>query len=254
MAFWSRKGPSGEPGNGSEQPSRPVEPAPATSDPAAAAAPRPPVVETAPSTAPLAASAHAAPDATAPAQPEGTSSAAPENPATAATPATAARAGGSNRAEAEALGRVMAVLLRSAQHRSMTLADIDSRIIPALRSGQFAVAEANSSAGGGARKSMPVGLVVWAEVSPAVSERLAATPEKPIALAADEWRSGGDLWVVEAAGNRDVIAALIGRLQTSAFKDRPIRMRVRNREGKPAIAMLKTPPPSAPPGDGGAQT
>ncbi|MEZ5852917.1 MAG: toxin-activating lysine-acyltransferase [Hyphomicrobiaceae bacterium] len=179
--------------------------------------------------------------------PAATASSAPApEPAPAATPVR------SNRTEAEALGKVMAILLRSPQHRNFTLGDVDSRIVPALQRGQFAIAEANPAANpaGGGNTAMPVGLVLWAEVSQAVSERLAATPEKPIVLAADEWRSGDNVWIVEAAGSREVIAALLGRLQSANFKGRALHMRVRNREGRAAIATFNTPPQTPPPATG----
>jgi len=133
-------------------------------------------------------------------------------------------------------GQAVAVLMRSDHYKHHSLADLEWLVIPALMTGQFSVAEAQSKTQGFAA---PVGVVTWASVSPEVEKRLSGNLERPARLRPDEWRSGDVIWVIDAVGPPKLIAAMLKRLSAGEWKGRTAKIRVRTKEGKMAVREIK---------------
>lgn len=171
---------------------------------------------------------------------------APEPPASAATPpaaavqATAASAASPSgpahvtlgSSVTPALGKMMAVLISSPRHQRMTLAEVYTRFLPPLTLNQYVVAEARPA---GQEQTAPVGLILWAEVSDAVQQRLMSDPTQPTVLAASEWRGGPHAWIVDALGPGPVVEAMIKQLLEGPFKGREVKLRRRQGEGQPFV-------------------
>lgn len=199
--------------------SQPTPPPAATQAPAAvpvAAAPPPPSPEPAPAAA---APAAAGPD-----------------PAPALSPEEAKRRAAMSRQVSAAFGDIVSVLMRSPGFKAMPLGELEAFVVPAVATGQFSVAQAQLKANGAVA---PVGVVLWASVSPEIDVRLAGAPDKPVRLQPNEWRSGDVIWIVEAAGDRRVIAAQLKRLTSAEWKGRVVKLRVRGQDGKPAVRVLE---------------
>lgn len=130
------------------------------------------------------------------------------------------------------LGKMMAVLISSPRHQRMTLAEVYTRFLPPLTLNQFVVAEARPA---GQEQTAPVGLVLWAEVSDAVQQRLMSDPTQPTLLAANEWRSGPNTWIVDALGPGPVVEAMMKQLLEGPFKGREVKLRRRQGEGQPFV-------------------
>jgi hemolysin-activating ACP:hemolysin acyltransferase len=79
-------------------------------------------------------------------------------------------------------------------------------VLCALEFGTFALARAKSKSKG---ISMPAGVVIWANVSEAVSTRLARGEG---GLSKQDWNSGEIVWVALAGGDKHVCQALIMKL------------------------------------------
>jgi len=139
-----------------------------------------------------------------------------------------------------ALGQIVTVLMRTTEHRGKPLSDLEWLAIPAVTTGQFAVLEAQSKANG---MTTPVGLLMWALVSPQVDQRLRANPDEPIRLSPGEWKSGDILWVVEALGEQKLLQAMLRNAVGREWKERPAHLRVRGPDGTYKIAVLKQRPP-----------
>jgi cytolysin-activating lysine-acyltransferase len=105
-----------------------------------------------------------------------------------------------------AFGQVTSILMRSAQYRKQTLADLEWLVVPAVTTGQYALAEAQSKASG---MMVPVGALLWASVSPEVDKRLTETTEVPMRLKPEEWRCGDILWVIDGVGEQQVVQAML---------------------------------------------
>jgi hemolysin-activating ACP:hemolysin acyltransferase len=151
------------------------------------------------------------------------------NPTTALTPEELKRRAAHAKMKAAALGGIVAVLMRAAPYRNMTLAELQGLVVPALLSGQFRLAEVQSQLNG---MMAPVGLVLWARVSPEVDQRLTAGIHMPIKLAPQEWTSGDILWVVDAIGDQRVIAPMLQGLVQSAWQGKPVKIRARDKDGQ----------------------
>src|SRR5262249_50333136 len=95
---------------------------------------------------------------------------------------------------AVAFSQIVALLMPSPRHKHFSLADLEWLVVPALTSGQYAVAEAKIKD----RLSVPAAAVLWASVSPEVDKRLSEALNSPIRLQPAEWKSGDILWLVEA--------------------------------------------------------
>lgn len=141
------------------------------------------------------------------------------------------RAAVARRASAH-FGQIVSVLMRSDQLKRMTLEDLEHVVVPAVATGQFLVAEAQSAANG---LTAPVGVVLWATVSDAVDQRLSSALERPLRLARSEWTSGENAWLVVAAGEARVVSGMLKRLQTMILKGRPLKAVSRDQSGQPSL-------------------
>ena len=128
-----------------------------------------------------------------------------------------------------AFGQIVSVLTRTQPFNTLPLSSIEALIAPAIQTGQFLVAEAQSNANGFV---MPVAAVLWASVSPEVDRRLSENLGQPLQLAPAEWRSGPIPWLMLAAGDGRVVNPLIGQLQEKVLQGTPLKMRVKGRTAK----------------------
>lgn len=143
-----------------------------------------------------------------------------------------------------ALGQIVTVLMRTAEHRAKPLTDLEWLAIPAVMTGQFAVVEAQSKANG---MTTPISLMMWAFVSPEVDQRLRADPNEPIRLSPNEWKSGDILWIVEAIGEQKLLQAMLQNAVVREWNGRPANLRVRGPDGAYKIAVIKPRPPGEQP-------
>lgn len=134
-----------------------------------------------------------------------------------------------------AFAQIVTVLIRSPQHKHLALADLEWLVFPPLSTGQFAVANVQAEKGGA---GLPAAVALWASVSAEVDRKLAENLTAPMRLRPDEWKSGEILWLIEAIGEPRVTAGLLKELSDKTFKNRPVRMRVRGKDGKPAVRTL----------------
>ncbi len=126
-------------------------------------------------------------------------------------------------------GEIVSVMMRSPQFKTATLSDLEHLVVPAVSSGQFIVAEAQSKENG---FITPVSVALWATVSDEVDQRLASNPEEPIKLAPQEWKSGDNPWLIALAGDRRPMNTLLRRLHETTFKDKPLKVRTRGEDGR----------------------
>ncbi|MDX2265716.1 MAG: toxin-activating lysine-acyltransferase [Hyphomicrobiales bacterium] len=138
--------------------------------------------------------------------------------------------------KAAAFGEIVSVLMRSKNHRALTLAEIETFVVPPVLSKQYLVARARpqndpSDAG------MPVGVVLWAKVSDELDRRLSAAAGA-VALNPADWTSGEHLWVIDVVAAPAVAQAMIEELKRSVFAGRRAKIRVR-REGGIAVETIE---------------
>jgi hemolysin-activating ACP:hemolysin acyltransferase len=119
-------------------------------------------------------------------------------------------------------GEIVAVLLRSPAHRKLPLAYLESLAVPAVITGQFALAEARSAAHG---YQAPVAVVVWASVSTEIDRRLAQDPTQLNKLNQADWKSGDVIWIVDAVGQKEAVKGLIDHLRKDRFAGKQVRYR-----------------------------
>jgi cytolysin-activating lysine-acyltransferase len=130
---------------------------------------------------------------------------------------------------------IVTLLMRSETERNRKLSDLEWMVVPAMQTGQFAVAEAQSQETG---VVAPLGVVLWAMVSPEVDKRLTTEVGQPMKLAPGEWRSGEIPWIVAAFGDNKVVGQLFEQLSKNVFTKQPAKLRARDKEGKPFIGRL----------------
>jgi cytolysin-activating lysine-acyltransferase len=135
-----------------------------------------------------------------------------------------------------ALGEIVSIMMRTRQYRSLTLASVETLVAPAVNSGQFLVAEAQSSENGSVT---PIAMVLWASVSSDVDRRLSENLEQPVSLAPNEWKTGDVPWLMAAAGDGRIVNEMIKQLQDKSLKGRPFRIRVRGKDGKDAVGTFQ---------------
>jgi cytolysin-activating lysine-acyltransferase len=170
--------------------------------------------------------------------PEAASSAVPDQ-ATDATPEVSAeelrRNAAAEKLLASAFGQVISLLMRAPQYKARTLADIERLVVPAVVTGQYSVAEVQSKQNG---LVAPVAVALWASVSKAVDERLSRESDMEVRLDPPEWKSGENIWVVEALGEPRVIESVMKRLAQKKWAGKTVKLRARGKDGKPAVGVL----------------
>ena len=105
--------------------------------------------------------------------------------------------------------------MRSNSYKHFSLSDLDWLVIPAVLTQQFVLAEARKGEQG---IPAPVGVALWASVSPEVDQKLSANTTGPLRLRPDEWKSGDILWLIDAVGPPQVIDGLIENLHKKRFQ------------------------------------
>lgn len=154
--------------------------------------------------------------------------------------------------------------MRSPHYKHYSLSDLEWLVIPALLTNQFLVVEAQMKApvaggqaegvskesipqnenGDGASAEgatpitgprIPVGLALWAKVSPEVDEKLSANLNAPVKLRPDEWRSGEVNWIIDVLGDEKIMQSLYAKLKGDVFKGQTFKVRAQNKEGKRVV-------------------
>jgi cytolysin-activating lysine-acyltransferase len=137
---------------------------------------------------------------------------------------------------AAAFGEVVLLMSQTPTVHHLALRDLDWMVAPAIRFGQFAIAEAQSKTNG---LVVPVAAVLWANVSEDVAMKLADPTADNVRLSPSEWKSGDHPWVIYALGEPKILAGLMEQLTKTVFKDRPAKMRARSKDGKINIGEIR---------------
>ena len=132
-------------------------------------------------------------------------------------------------------GEIVSVFMRSPQFRTLPLTEVQALVVPAVVTGQFLIAEAQSKDKGFVT---PVATALWASVSQEVDRRLSENLDQPFRLAPNEWKSGGIAWVIALAGDARVITPMLKQLQDTTLKGQPLKMRVKGKDGKTTVGMF----------------
>jgi hemolysin-activating ACP:hemolysin acyltransferase len=138
---------------------------------------------------------------------------------------------------AAAFGEIVSVLMRTPAYRHLFLADLEWLVLPAIATGQFALAEARQKDG----LSMPVAVLLWATVSEEVDVRLTSNLGQPVRLKPSEWASGAQAWLVEAIGDRGAVKALLDQTLAGPLSGRSFKVASRGADGKTVLRVLRAP-------------
>ena len=137
---------------------------------------------------------------------------------------------------AAAFGELVTLLMRSETDRKRPISDLEWMIAPAIASGQFAVADAQSKKTGAIT---PIGAILWASVSEDVDKKLSDTSSAQPRIRPQEWQSGSIPWILLAMGDKRVIAGLIKKLSQQVFKDQAPKIRSRDKDGNTVIGRVQ---------------
>lgn len=128
-----------------------------------------------------------------------------------------------------ALAQIVRLMLQSPNHRHFSLSDLEWMVLPALSTGQLAMAEAKPDQSG---LREPLAVLFWASVSPEIDQRLSSNLEAPIRLRPDEWRSGDILWITDMIGDMRTGHALVKSVLDSILAGRTVKVRSLDSAGK----------------------
>ncbi len=121
-----------------------------------------------------------------------------------------------------AFGEIVGLLMRTTQFKNEPLSRLEEIVVPAIVTGQFTIAEAQSKANGFVT---PVAAVIWASVSEEIDRQLSENNGEPVKLASKDWKSGDNPWLILAAGDNRLIKAMLQRVQETVLKGRPLKIR-----------------------------
>lgn len=137
---------------------------------------------------------------------------------------------------AASFGQIVTLLMRSPADKAITLQDLEWMVVPAIVTGQFAVADAQSKETG---MVMPVAAVLWAHVSAEIDQQLSSNPDQQFRLGPQDWRSGEHPWVVMAIGEQKIVGGLLQQLMQTAFAGKVAKMRARGANGSITVGRLE---------------
>jgi hemolysin-activating ACP:hemolysin acyltransferase len=138
--------------------------------------------------------------------------------------------------------QVVAVLMRDAHFKNLRIADLEWLVFPAILSGQFKLAHAQSHPGkskddhGGS--FIPVALAMWARVSPQVDKALSENLDKPAQLRPDQWSSGDIPWLMVIAGDKRAVPTFLKQLGEKEFKRKDVKLRASGPNGNAIVKTL----------------
>ncbi len=147
-----------------------------------------------------------------------------------------------SRALAANLGAVVAIMMRSPEHRNATLSEIQTLVGPPLGLDQIAIVEARDPSSG---IIAPVAAVLWALVSDKVDASLSNVDDPKPKLEPRDWRSGPIPWIITAVGHKAAVTQLLEQLVATRFSDSPPKIRVREKDGTSKIGLVRIGNPEA---------
>jgi cytolysin-activating lysine-acyltransferase len=145
---------------------------------------------------------------------------------------------------AQSFAQVVAVLMRDPNFKKLPLADLEWLVLPPLMAGQFRLAHMQTQQPGNDKESgmlVPVGVALWARVSPAIDKRLSENLDEAVRLQPNEWASGDKWWLMVAAGDPRTVPAFVQQLEKTEFKGKQVKLRRRGPDGKVMIATIGEP-------------
>ena len=134
-----------------------------------------------------------------------------------------------------ALGEIVSIMMRTPEFANVTLKALRTIVTPALTSGQYLTLTARKKQTGALA---PMGLAMWAMVSPTVDKRLSQAKGGAEGLRPDEWTSGAIPWLVVLCGDKAAVPLLVARLQQTTLKGKPIKVFAKDDNGKSVIRTL----------------
>jgi len=154
---------------------------------------------------------------------------------------------------AQSFAQIVSVLMRDPSYRSLSIADLEWLVLPAVAAGQFRLAHAAMPAEGPTGGEMaqqrgvlvPAAVALWAQVSPPVDKALSETLDKGVRLSPGAWTSGDILWLIAIGGDRRAVPAFLKQLREHEFKDKPVKMRRRMPDGTRIVVDLQQPQQAA---------
>jgi len=82
---------------------------------------------------------------------------------------------------------------------------------------------------------MSVGVLLWAQLSNELDQKLIAQNGSKALLSGNEWKSGNNLWIIETVGQPKIVKAMVRQLIEGAFKGRHFKFCTRSADGTPSI-------------------
>jgi hemolysin-activating ACP:hemolysin acyltransferase len=143
----------------------------------------------------------------------------------------------------QSFAQIVAVLMRDPHYRNLKIADLEQLVLPPVMAGQFKLAHgtrrADATAEAQRTMAFPVGVALWACVSPHIDQGLSENLDQQVWLRPAEWTSGDIIWLMAVAGYARTLPAFLKQLAETQFKDQQVKMRVPGPDGKVGVKMLR---------------
>ena len=120
-------------------------------------------------------------------------------------------------AAAAALGEMTSLLIRSPEHSSYKIADLEWMLVPAILNRQYLIVRSQINQD---TVALPGACLLWASVSDDIDAQYRANPGQRLMLDAAQRRSGDNVWITDLVGNRRMLASTIDKLRSEAFAGR----------------------------------
>ncbi len=119
-------------------------------------------------------------------------------------------------------GEVVNLLTHTPAFENLPLGKLKSLVLPAIRKGQFAILEGRNETN---VISVPIAVMLWANVSEEIDQRLRSGSDTTVSLSADEWSSGEIPWLMLAVGDNSLLSGLKAHVEKAVNGGRPFQFR-----------------------------
>lgn len=149
-------------------------------------------------------------------------------------PTTAA--GAPNATVSDVFGQIVWLMSQSVAHKNFFISDLEWMVMPPMLLRQFRIFPG---------KNQPMGVALWASLSPEVEKRLEAGGTR---LAPQEWKSGESLWLVDLIAPFGHQETMLEDIKKTIFAGKRFKMHVNLPEGRKVVTMEPDAPaaPTAP--------
>lgn len=134
-------------------------------------------------------------------------------------------AGAANATVSDVFGQIVWLMSQSPAHKNFFISDLEWMVMPPMLLRQFRIFPG---------KNQPLGVALWASLSPEVEKRLEAGGTR---LGPNEWKSGDSIWLVDLIAPFGHQETMLADIKKTIFAGKRFKMHLNSPEGRKVVTV-----------------